>query len=132
MSSVFGRRSSMNVTIREVGPRDGLQNESKTLEPQQRAELIGRLGRSGLRRIEAVSFVNPTKVPQMAFAEDVISLVDVDDSIVLGGLVLNSRGYTRLESTRCREVNIAFCVTETFNRRNQGQSWGSQFSRPSP
>ena len=60
-------------TICDVGPRDGLQNEAKILEPEMRAELVDRLAGAGLPRIEAVSFVNPARVPQMAGAEEVVA-----------------------------------------------------------
>ncbi|MGH3517318.1 MAG: hydroxymethylglutaryl-CoA lyase [Haloechinothrix sp.] len=112
----------MNVTVCEVGPRDGLQNEPETLAPRSRAELISRLSRAGFPRIEAVSFVSPTRVPQMADAEDVLALSETAPNVVYAGLVLNERGYQRLRDTVCRQVNVAFCVTESFNQRNQGRS----------
>ena len=62
--------------IREVGPRDGLQNEKQVFSPETRAELVGRLAAAGLTRIEAASFVNPDRVPQMAGAEDVVAAID--------------------------------------------------------
>ena len=112
----------MSVVICDVGPRDGLQNEDKHLEPGTRAELVNRLAVAGLPRIEAVSFVNPDRVPQMAGAEEVVAGIDRLEGVVYAGLVLNERGYDRLAETGLDEVHFAFAATETFNRRNQNAS----------
>ncbi|WFG45018.1 hydroxymethylglutaryl-CoA lyase [Pseudonocardia alni] len=112
----------MAVAICEVGPRDGLQNEPEVLAPALRAELANRMARTGVPRVEAASFVNPERVPQMAGAEDVLAAVQPSPTLSRAALVLNERGYQRLRETSCEEVHIAFCVTETFNRRNQGHS----------
>ena len=109
----------MTVTICDVGPRDGLQNQPKTLAPEVRAELVDRLSDAGLRRIEAVSFVNPKLVPQMAGAEEVVERLERRDGVVYAGLALNERGYDRLVAAGLDEVHFAFAATETFNRRNQ-------------
>ncbi|MGE5273683.1 MAG: hydroxymethylglutaryl-CoA lyase [Verrucomicrobiota bacterium] len=110
------------ITICDVGPRDGLQNEEKHLDPGTRAELVNRLAAAGLPRIEAVSFVNPARVPQMAGAEEVVAGIDRQPGVVYAGLVLNERGYDRLAETGLDEVHVAFAATETFNRRNQNAS----------
>lgn len=112
----------MDVAICEVGPRDGLQNEPEVLAPALRAELANRMARTGVPRVEAASFVNPERVPQMAGAEDVLAAVQPGPGLTRAALVLNDRGYQRLRETPCEEVHVAFCVTETFNRRNQGRS----------
>ena len=112
----------MSVTICDVGPRDGLQNQPKTLPPEVRAELVNRLAEAGLRRIEAVSFVNPKLVPQMAGAEEVVERLERRDGVVYAGLALNERGYDRLAAGGLDEVHFAFAATETFNRRNQNAS----------
>ena len=112
----------MKVTICEVGPRDGLQNEAEPLEPEVRAELVNRVGRAGLPRIEAVSFVNPARVPQMADAEEVVAGVECEEGVVYAGLVLNERGYDRLVASGLDEAHCAFAATETFNRRNSNVS----------
>ena len=112
----------MRVTICDVGPRDGLQNEEKHLDPATRAELVNRLAAAGLPRIEAVSFVNPKLVPQMAGAEEVVAAIDRRDDVLYAGLVLNERGYDRLAATDLDEVHMAFAATESFNRRNQNAS----------
>jgi isopropylmalate/homocitrate/citramalate synthase len=108
------------VEICDVGPRDGLQNEARSLAPEVRAELCDRLAGAGLTRIEAVSFVNPKRVPQMAGAEEVVAGVRDTGDVVLAGLVLNERGLERALATGLREVHYAFPVTDTFAERNQG------------
>jgi isopropylmalate/homocitrate/citramalate synthase len=108
-----------SITVCDVAPRDGLQNDTKVLEPAVRAELVERLAAAGLPRIEAVSFVNPARVPQMAGAEEVVAGVEQRDGVVYAGLVLNEKGYDRFRETDLAEVHMAFASTETFNRRNQ-------------
>ena len=108
--------------IREVGPRDGLQNEEQVFSPETRAELVGRLAAAGLKRIEAASFVNPDRVPQMAGAEDVVAALDRQDGVVYAGLALNERGYDRLRDTGLGEVSFAVAATESFSQRNAGAS----------
>jgi hydroxymethylglutaryl-CoA lyase/(R)-citramalyl-CoA lyase len=109
----------VSVTICDVGPRDGLQNDPTILAPQVRAELVNRLARAGLARIEAVSFVNPARVPQMAGAEEVVAAIERVPGVVYAGLALNEKGYDRLARTGLDEVHFAFAATETFNGRNQ-------------
>ena len=108
--------------LREVGPRDGLQNEEQIVPPETRAELVGRLVAAGLRRIEAASFVNPDRVPQMAGAEEVVAALDRRDGVVYAGLALNERGYDRLRETGLDEVSFAVAATESFSQRNAGAS----------
>jgi isopropylmalate/homocitrate/citramalate synthase len=110
------------VQLREVGPRDGLQNEQQVLPVETRLELIHRLAGSGLRRIEAASFVNPERVPQMAGAEEVAAGLDSGDGVLYTGLALNERGYDRLRETGLGEVSFALAATETFSQRNAGSS----------
>jgi len=112
----------MRVTVCDVGPRDGLQNQPVTLAPAVRAELVNRLAATGVPRIEAVSFVNPKRVPQMADAEDVVAAIERRDGVVYAGLALNERGYDRLHESGLDEVHFAFAASETFNQRNQGAS----------
>jgi isopropylmalate/homocitrate/citramalate synthase len=112
----------VKVTICDVAPRDGLQNEAKTLEPAERAELVDLIAAAGVPRIEAVSFVNPKVVPQMAGGEEVVAAIDRRDGVVYAGLVLNERGYERLRETGLDEAHFAFAASETFNRRNQNAS----------
>jgi len=107
------------VIICDVGPRDGLQNEDTTLSPTVRAELCDRLAAAGVPRVEAVSFVNPKRVPQMAGAEEVMAAIDRREGTVYAGLVLNERGYERALAAGVDEVHYAFPVTDEFARRNQ-------------
>ena len=113
-------QSHTKVAVCDVGPRDGLQNESRTLAPELRAELCNRLARAGLPRLEAVSFVNPRRVPQMAGAEEVMDGLDRSAGAVFAGLVLNERGYERALDSHVDEVHYAFPATDTFCERNQG------------
>jgi isopropylmalate/homocitrate/citramalate synthase len=108
--------------LREVGPRDGLQNEQEVVAPETRAELVRRLADAGLKRIEAASFVNPERVPQMAGAEEVVAGLERREGVVYAGLALNERGYERLRETRLDEVSFALAATESFSQRNAGAS----------
>jgi hydroxymethylglutaryl-CoA lyase/(R)-citramalyl-CoA lyase len=108
---------AQRVTICDVGPRDGLQNEPETLAPAVRAELVTRLAAARLPRIEAVSFVRDDRVPQMAGAEEVAAAA-VRGSAELSGLVLNERGYERFAPAGLDRVNCTLAATETFNQRN--------------
>ena len=110
------------VTVVDVGPRDGLQNEPDVLAPEVRAELVDRLTGAGLTAVEAVSFVDPRRMPQMAGAEEVVAAIERVDGVVVAGLALNERGYERLAATGLDEVRFAFGATESFNRRNQNAS----------
>jgi isopropylmalate/homocitrate/citramalate synthase len=112
----------MRVTVCDVGPRDGLQNESTQLAPPIRAELVSKLARCGLPRIEAVSFVDPRRVPQMGDAEAVVAAAELKQGTDYAGLVLNEKGYERLVTAGLPEAHFAFACTETFNRRNQNAS----------
>jgi isopropylmalate/homocitrate/citramalate synthase len=108
----------MRVTLCDVGPRDGLQNEPDVLPVETRAELIDRLAAAGLPRIEAVSFVRSDRVPQMADAEDVVARVQRREGVELSGLILNERGWERFAAAELDRVNVTFAATETFNLRN--------------
>src|SRR5918993_3370737 len=109
----------MHIEIVDVGPRDGLQNEDKTLAPEVRAELCEKLAAAGVPRVEAASFVNPKRVPQMAGAEEVMAAIERSPDTTYAGLVLNEKGYERAIEAGVDEVRYAFPVTETFARRNQ-------------
>jgi hydroxymethylglutaryl-CoA lyase len=118
---------SRPIRIVEVGPRDGLQNEKALLGVEQKAEFIARLEAAGAKRIEAVSFVNPRRVPQMAGAEEVMAALPaprVGGSRI--GLVLNARGWDRCVAAGCDEANVVVCATDGFGVRNQGASVAEQ------
>src|ERR671933_2365302 len=112
-------RTAVRIEICDVGPRDGLQNEATSLSPAVRAELCDRLAAAGVPRVEAVSFVNPKRVPQMAGAEEVMAAIDRRPGTVYAGLVLNDRGYDRAVAAGVDEVHYAFPVTDEFCARNQ-------------
>jgi len=109
------------ITVCDVGPRDGLQNEPDVLAPAVRAELVTRLAAARVPRIEAVSFVRDERVPQMACAEEVVAAADRGGA-ELSGLVLNERGYERFAATSLDRVNCTLAATEEFNRRNGNAS----------
>lgn len=111
---------SRPIQIVEVGPRDGLQNEKAVLDPAIRAELVLRLEAAGARRIEAVSFVHPKLVPQMAGAEEVMAALPPAEGRSRIGLVLNGKGYDRALGTGVDEVNVSLSVTDGFGLKNQG------------
>jgi len=107
------------VIVCDVGPRDGLQNEAKTLSPAVRAELCDRLAAAGVKRMEAASFVNPKLVPQMAGAEEVMTALHRKPGVAYAGLVLNEKGYERALSAGVDELHYAFSAADEFGRRNQ-------------
>jgi hydroxymethylglutaryl-CoA lyase len=111
----------VRVTLCDVGPRDGLQNEPETLEPSVRAELVNRLAAAGLPRVEAVSFVRDDRVPRMAGAEQVVAEI-VPAATEFSGLVLNERGWERFARAGLDRVNVSFGATESFNRANGNMS----------
>ncbi|HEU5025719.1 MAG TPA: hydroxymethylglutaryl-CoA lyase [Spirillospora sp.] len=112
----------MHTTVLEVGPRDGLQNEDRVLAPDDRIAFIARCVDAGARRIEAVSFVNPKRVPQMAGAEEVMAGVPRRDGVSYSGLVLNRRGLDRALDAGVDEVNVVLVASDTFSVRNQGST----------
>ncbi len=113
---------SQQVTVMEVSPRDGLQNEDVPFATEQKLELIDRALASGCRRIEVTSFVHPKVVPQMADAEAVCQGLPQRGDVSYTGLILNERGYDRLRATdRLDEAGLVVPASDTFGERNQGQ-----------
>ncbi|HEY7149138.1 MAG TPA: hydroxymethylglutaryl-CoA lyase [Gaiellaceae bacterium] len=110
------------ISICEVGPRDGLQNESDVLSSDTRADLVNRLAAAGLPVVEAVSFVSAERVPQMAGAEEVVDGIERRDGTVYAGLALNEKGYDRLRDAGLDEVRYAVAATESFSERNANAS----------
>ena len=108
------------IQVVEVGPRDGLQNEKTVLDPAVRADLVRRLEAAGAKRIEAVSFVHPRYVPQMAGAEDVMAALPHRPGRRRIGLVLNGKGYDRALAAGVDEVNVSVSATNGFGLKNQG------------
>ena len=114
------------IDIVEVGARDGLQNEKAVLEVADKVAFIRRLEACGARRIEAASFVNPKRVPQMAGAEEIIAALPHEEGRSRIGLVLNERGWDRAVASGCDEANVVVCATDGFGIRNQGASVAEQ------
>ncbi len=112
--------SARRIELVEVSPRDGLQNEPEILSTEVKLELIRRAVAAGVRRLEAASFVNPKRVPQMADAEAVMAGLPKDDGVTYIGLVLNRRGFDRAAEAGCREVNYALVASDAFSEKNQG------------
>ncbi|HEX8568964.1 MAG TPA: hydroxymethylglutaryl-CoA lyase [Caulobacteraceae bacterium] len=117
---------SRPIEIVEVGPRDGLQNERAVLSVEDRLEFVRRLEAAGARRIEAVSFVNPKRVPQMAGAEEVMAALPSAEGRSRIGLVLNVKGWDRAVETGVDEVNVSLAASDGFGTRNQGLTMTEQ------
>jgi hydroxymethylglutaryl-CoA lyase len=112
------------VRIREVGPRDGFQNEPEVIPTADKVRLIEMLGATGLQRIEVTSFVRPDVIPQLADASEVLSLVALPDSVSVSVLIPNERGLERALALRDRfhEINGFMSASETHNEKNVGRS----------
>ena len=112
------------VKVREVGPRDGLQNEPEVLATDAKVALIELLAAAGLKRIELTSFVRPDVIPQLADAEEVLERVRLPDDVVASVLIPNERGLERALRHRGRfqEINGFLSASETHNRKNVGRS----------
>jgi hydroxymethylglutaryl-CoA lyase len=113
-----------SVRIREVGPRDGFQNEPEVIPTDAKVRLIGMLAASGISRLEVTSFVRPDVIPQLADAEEVLTLVDRPGGVLYSVLVPNQRGLERALTLRERfdEVNVFLSASETHNRKNINRS----------
>jgi hydroxymethylglutaryl-CoA lyase len=113
-----------SVRIREVGPRDGFQNEPEVIPTDEKVRLIGMLARSGLRRLEVTSFVRPDVIPQLADAEDVLGAIVRPDGVSYSVLIPNEKGLERALGLRDRfdEVNVFLSASETHNRKNVNRS----------
>jgi hydroxymethylglutaryl-CoA lyase len=112
------------VHIREVGPRDGFQNEPEVIPTSEKVRLIELLGRSGLQRIEVTSFVRPDVIPQLADAEQVLETIRLPEAVAVSVLIPNERGLERALSQRDRfqEINGFLSASETHNQKNVGRS----------
>jgi hydroxymethylglutaryl-CoA lyase len=112
-----------SVRIREVGPRDGFQNEPEVIRTAEKVRLIELLGQTGLRRIEVTSFVRPDVIPQLADAEQVLERVQLPSEVVVSVLIPNERGLERAlrHRTRFHEINGFLSASETHNQKNVGR-----------
>jgi hydroxymethylglutaryl-CoA lyase len=118
------------VSIREVGPRDGFQNEPEVISTEHKVELIDSLARTGLRRLEVTSFVRADVIPQLADAADVLARIDVPKEVSVSVLIPNERGLDAALELRERfdEVNVFMSASETHNRRNVNRSIAESLS----
>jgi hydroxymethylglutaryl-CoA lyase len=119
------------VDIREVGPRDGFQNEPEVIPTERKVELIDMLARTGLRRLEVTSFVRPDVIPQLADASEVLARIDVPEEVAIGVLIPNERGLERALEVRgglsrerpaFDEINVFLSASESHNRHNVNRS----------
>ncbi len=120
------------VTIYEVGPRDGLQNEDAILPVEVKAEFVARLVACGLTTVEITSFVHPKWVPQLADAEELLDLIPEQPGIRMPVLVPNERGLDRALDKGVRDIAIFASATETFAQRNLNRSFEDQFAMFDP
>ncbi|MHB1468262.1 MAG: hydroxymethylglutaryl-CoA lyase [Solirubrobacteraceae bacterium] len=113
-----------SVSIREVGPRDGFQNEREVLPTDIKVDLIDRLARTGLRRLEVTSFVRPDVIPQLADAARLLARIDVPDTVAVSVLIPNQRGLEAAlrQRERIDEINVFASASETHNRKNVNRS----------
>jgi hydroxymethylglutaryl-CoA lyase len=113
-----------SVRIREVGPRDGFQNEPETIPTAEKVRLIDLLSASGLQRLEVTSFVRPDVIPQLSDAEGVLAAVQRRDGVAFSVLIPNERGLERALGLRDRfdEINVFVSASETHNRKNVNRS----------
>src|SRR5437764_344810 len=115
---------SDNVRIREVGPRDGFQNEPEVIPTDDKVRLIDMLARTGLRRLEATSFVRADVIPQLADAREVLERIDPPEEVSISVLIPNEKGLDNALELRDRfqEVNLFLSASETHNRKNVNRS----------
>jgi hydroxymethylglutaryl-CoA lyase len=113
-----------NVRIREVGPRDGFQNEPETIPTAEKIRLVDMLSETGLERIEVTSFVRPEAIPQLSDAEEVLAGIQRRDGVAFSVLIPNERGLERALALRDRfdEINVFVSASETHNRKNVNRS----------
>ncbi len=122
-----------DVTVYEVGPRDGLQNEPERLPTEAKLELIERLAVAGLHRIEATSFVSPRWIPQLADADDLAALLPALPGVVYSALVPNAEGYERFRAAGSLAVAAFFVsASETHNQRNVNRGIAEHLERFRP
>jgi len=121
-----------SVRIVEVGPRDGLQNEKTIIATADKVELIDRLSQTGLRSIEATSFVSPKWIPQLADAAEVFAAIDRKPGISYPVLVPNEQGYERAREVGAQEVAVFTAASEAFNQKNINASIDESIERFRP
>ena len=110
------------VTIKEVGPRDGLQNEKQSISTEEKVAWINTLSETGLSYIEVSSFVHPKWIPQLADAEAVLKNIQRKQGVTYAALVPNLRGLDRALETNVDEVNVFMSASESHNQKNINKS----------
>jgi hydroxymethylglutaryl-CoA lyase len=112
------------VSIREVGPRDGFQNEPEVIPTDEKVRLVEMLARTGLRRLEVTSFVRPDVIPQLADGAEVLRRADIPDEVSVSVLIPNERGLENAleQRDRFQEINVFLSASETHNRKNVNRS----------
>jgi hydroxymethylglutaryl-CoA lyase len=112
------------VSIREVGPRDGFQNEPEVIPTDEKVRLVEMLARTGLRRLEVTSFVRADVIPQLADAAEVLGRADIPDDVSVSVLIPNERGLENAleQRDRFQEINVFLSASETHNRKNVNRS----------
>lgn len=115
-------QKNRRINIVEVGPRDGLQNEKVVFSTEEKADFVGRMIKSGVKRLEVASFVHPKRVPAMADAEALLEMLPELEDVSYIGLVLNLRGAQRAVKTKAHEIGCVLVASETFGQKNQGQT----------
>lgn len=126
------KQTDNHVTIIEVGPRDGLQNEAQTIDLATKIELINRLSETGLKTIEAGSFVSPKWVPQMANSADVFRSITHHNHISYPVLVPNMQGLEDALSVGAKEISVFISASEGFSQKNINCSIDESFKRIQP
>src|SRR5947207_6297833 len=141
--STVNRRNALpaRARIREVGPRDGFQNEPEVIPTERKVQLIDALARTGLRRLEVTSFVRPDVIPQLADAAEVLARIDIPPEVSVSVLIPNERGLERALELRGApaggrphgralfdEVNVFLSASESHNRRNVNRSIAQSLS----
>src|SRR5215475_3441625 len=119
---LFSGRLPKSVSIYEVSPRDGLQNEAKMLSVEAKKQLVEALMSTGLTRIELTSFVSPRWIPQLADADELARQVAARPGVVFSALVPNAKGLERAMAVGLPEIAVFMSASETHNRKNTNRS----------
>ena len=122
MSAALTANFPKRVEIYEVGPRDGLQNELRTLATEDKARMIEGLIDAGLKRIEVTSFVSPRWIPQLADADKLLSLIPRREGVMFSALVPNLKGLERARAAKLQEAAVFLSVTESHSKKNINKS----------
>src|ERR1043165_7799777 len=112
------------VKLREVGPRDGFQNEPEVIATDDKVRLVEMLARTGLKRLEVTSFVRADVIPQLADGREVLQRADIPDDVSVSVLIPNERGLDNALELRDRidEINVFLSASETHNQKNVNRS----------